>query len=143
MEAGLIAIFVIALVGTIFVSIAMAMAREDRRKDIRSRLEAEHPGAKVFLANENWGFLVVNFDQNQIVLGRDEPEIIANAISPAYSNIYSFDQIAEVTVEIDGSTVSQTNRGSQLLGGAIGLVAADGIGAIIGGLLAQSANPTE
>lgn len=61
------------------------------------------------------------------------------AISAEGKNcIVPFDKVVSVEVQEDGVTTNKTNRGSQLLGAAVGAAALGGVGAIIGGLSGSS-----
>ncbi len=52
--------------------------------------------------------------------------------------IIPFVDLVSVEISEDGTTVTKSNRGSQLAGAAIGAVAFGGIGAIVGGLSGSS-----
>lgn len=52
--------------------------------------------------------------------------------------VLPFESLISVELCEDGSTVTKTNRGSQLVGAAVGAAAFGGVGAIIGGLSGSS-----
>lgn len=69
----------------------------------------------------------MSFSARKIVLGSWKSE-----------KAYDFAEISSVEVVKNGSTIRKMNRGSQLVGTAIGGLAFGGIGAIIGGLSGSS-----
>jgi hypothetical protein len=48
--------------------------------------------------------------------------------------VLGFDELVSIEVVSNGRTITKTNRGSQVLGAAVGGLALGGVGAIIGGL---------
>lgn len=56
---------------------------------------------------------------------------------------YWFEKIIEVSLVIDGETVTKTSRGSQLGGALLGSALAGGTGAIIGGLSGKTSSKEE
>lgn len=69
------------------------------------------------------GFIGFSFDRNMLVLG-----------DPNFSKEYLFSEVATVDVIKNGASVTSTNRGSQLLGAAVGGIALGGIGLLAGAL---------
>ncbi len=58
-------------------------------------------------------------------------------------SIRYFNSVLKCDVSIDGETITQTNRGSQLMGAAVGGVLLGGIGALIGGLSGKQHSKSE
>lgn len=54
--------------------------------------------------------------------------------------LYDFDQLVAVDVERDGTSLQMTNRGSQMMGAAVGGVLLGGLGLLIGGLTGSKRN---
>lgn len=75
-------------------------------------------------------------DQSAIGLNFREKKLVLTARSRELS--YRFDQIVSVEVAANDVTLSQTNRGSQLVGAAIGGVLLGGTGILLGGLTGSS-----
>lgn len=69
-------------------------------------------------------FIGIRFDTSQLILGKGKGSDTA----------YKFSQLTSVEVIQDGVTITSANRGSQLMGGAVGALAFGGIGAVVGGL---------
>jgi hypothetical protein len=67
-------------------------------------------------------------------IGIDELNKKIHILSPTRNFIYDFNDIIKSEIVIDNQSVISTNRGSQLVGIAVGGILAGGIGAIIGGL---------
>ena len=88
----------------------------------RNQVSAKHPMDELYVSTVGQVAVGINFADGKIVLGR-----------PGADKVYNFDQIAAVEVVENGATVSQTNRGSQLAGAAIGGLVFGGLGALIGG----------
>jgi hypothetical protein len=71
--------------------------------------------------------LGINFDERWVVLGTYS--------SPQQ---YSFSQIASVEIDENEETISKVNRGSQVVGAAVGGLVMGPLGGLIGGLSASS-----
>jgi hypothetical protein len=69
----------------------------------------------------------VNFQDKKLILG------VGGKVF-----CYDFSQITAVEVVVNGATLTQTNRGSQLIGAAVGGVVFGGVGAVLGGLSGSS-----
>lgn len=134
-----IIIFVILFVVVIAVAGAVAGAITDTPfRRFRSKLENEFPGTKVHVSHDDHSFLVVDFSNEQIIVGLRKPRGTILAQEKPYRSRYPFSAIVKAEVLRDGTQVASTNRGSQAIGAAVGAVAFGGIGAIIGGLSGSS-----
>jgi hypothetical protein len=122
MEFFLIVFFAL-VVGVIITAISQAKKNATLAATTRDRVAAIYTFDELFVSNYDATFIGICFDQTLIVVGKSETE-----------KTYRFSQIAEVTVLRDGSTISNTNRGSQLAGMAVGGLALGGLGALIGGV---------
>jgi hypothetical protein len=122
MEIFLI-VFVVLVVGAVITGISTAQGKAKLGATTRERLAAIYTFDELFVSNFDTTFIGICFDQTLIVVGKGETE-----------KTYRFSQIAEVTVLRDGTTISNTNRGSQLAGMAVGGLALGGLGALVGGV---------
>jgi hypothetical protein len=126
MEIFLI-VFIALLVGAVITGISKAQANAKVAATTKDRLSAIYNFDELFVSSFDGTFIGICFDQTLIVVGKNETE-----------KTYGFSQIAEVTVLRDGSTISNTNRGSQLAGMAVGGLALGGLGALVGGVTGSS-----
>ncbi len=97
--------------------------------DFKIKIKKEFPGAKLYLRVVSQAFLLIDFANEQIVMGR----------IPGIWKKIPFPDIIKVEVLKDGAQIFSTNRRSQALGVAVGAVALGGVGlggvgAVIGGL---------
>lgn len=102
---------------------------KQRKKDKsgEAELSKRFPKSKVLFFSQDRTYCAVDEGSEKVILGEDNIEKIA-----------AFSEIVSVDVITDGVTISSTNRGSQLLGAAVGGLAFGGVGAIIGGLSGSS-----
>lgn len=91
---------------------------------IASELRTKHGLDEIFVALEDRAFIGLKFATKQLILGKGRGR----------DRVYRFSQITSVEVQQDGVTITSTDRGSQLLGGAVGALAFGGLGAVVGGL---------
>jgi hypothetical protein len=87
------------------------------------RLSHKYQPDDLFVSYDDQSYVGLKFDTQQVILGRKDSDFI-----------FLFSQITSVEVVQDGVSITKTNRGSQLVGGAVGALALGGIGAIVGGL---------
>jgi hypothetical protein len=114
--------FILLLVVIFAFAITVQVAKENRRK--QKQLSLMQAGAdECFVSTDDWTFLALNSNASKIIIGR-----------AAVERRYRFDQIVSVEMSENGGTLTKTNRGSQVVGSALGAVAFGGVGAIIGGL---------
>jgi ribosomal protein L7/L12 len=117
------ALFITVAVLVFIIAIFSAAAKNARAKKTNQRVSLQYGADEVFVSPDDGSFAAINFGRQQVILGKG-----------TYESAYSFNQIASVEVIANESSITQTNRGSQLLGTAVGLAALGGVGAILGGL---------
>jgi len=117
--------FVIALCATPFVLPAIIYAHGQQKK-MEGTLNALPNFTPALRMNQPdfAASLLLDPESNQFAIGRIK----------APARLYAFEQLVAVEVERDGSTLDRTNRGSQLMGAAVGGALFGGLGAIVGGL---------
>ncbi len=91
--------------------------------DLRLRVGAEHRLDELYVSKADDSILGLNFSDRKLLLG-----------TLTSYQCYCFNEIAGIQSQRNGATLTQTNRGSQLAGAAIGGVAFGGIGALAGAL---------
>lgn len=121
----MIFIIVIAVI-FVFFAIISGFVKGVNGSKTRQRVASQYGANETFVSDIDGSFVAINFGKQQVIFGKKK-----------YESSYSFNQIASVEVIANESSVTQTNRGSQLLGTAVGVVALGGIGAILGGLSAS------
>jgi len=89
----------------------------------------EHRGWDIYLAPYDRCVVALNHDSKQIVVGRvtDHRQL-------------PFSQISAVEIERNGQSLTQTNRGSQVMGAAVGAVLLGPLGLLMGGLTGSKRN---
>jgi ribosomal protein L7/L12 len=75
-------------------------------------------------------------DRGAVGIDFDQGRLIFESFGADVS--YGFSEISAIAVVQNGSTITQTDRGSQLLGAAVGGLAFGGLGAVVGGLSGSS-----
>ncbi len=90
-------------------------------------LAAEFLVDDLYVSAVNQSILGISFGTRKLIVG-----------SAGRPIAYSFSDIIEVELVRNGVTLTQTNRGSQLVGAAIGGAALGGVGALIGGVTGSS-----
>ncbi len=125
-----VVIVVVVIVGIMWIiRNIMQGVQDDKRNNFRLALVEEFPEAKYYFSGDNDSFLFVDFPSEQIIVG----------VGGVHRTDLPFSDIVKVEILRDGSSqTTSTNRGSQLLGAAVGAVAFGGVGAIIGGLSGSS-----
>ena len=130
---SLVVVFVQFTFGSIKYSRSCKFEDKLRKQFPRSRIHVSHPS--YFHPNDT-SFLVIDFEQKQIVVGLQA--FRENLAQNPYKTSVPFSNIMKVEIIKDGTQIATTNRGSQILGAAVGAVALGGVGAVIGGLSASS-----
>jgi len=120
----------IAIVAVFFsIALLQAQAKVAREKTdaAKQKVLGKHALDELYVSPVDGTSIGFQFAGQKIVLaGKD------------FDSEYRFDQIASVEVIENGATLTQTNRGSQLLGAAVGGLALGGVGLLVGGMSASS-----
>lgn len=117
-------IFILIIVAAIaFWVIKSGMERSALKQAARDSFRAEHAGWDLYLAPFNEAVVAINHDDRAIVLG-----------TTSAHKKYAWSSIASVDVIRDGTSITSTNRGSQLVGAAVGEVLLGPLGLLIGGV---------
>ena len=121
----------IVVIGTVITGLVIG-ARKISNRDLavaslKQRIVSKYGINELYVSSEFQSLLGFNFSAHKILLG-----------SLNHEKQYEFSQIAAVEVVENGTSVTQTNRGSQLLGAAVGAVAFGPLGVVIGGLSGKS-----
>jgi hypothetical protein len=124
--------FILAIVFIgVLVSVVVFIVKSTIAELIEGRLKSRYSGCDIFVSRVDFSLIVLDFANKRVALGKGKLE-----------TVYSFDQIATVQVVESGNTLTQTNRGSQVLGTLVGGAALGGIGALLGGLTGSSISST-
>lgn len=99
---------------------------------LRSSARLKYKLDQIYVYADGHSFVGLRFSSRHVVFGKGEG-----------ASEYSFAQITSVEVLENGVTVTRTNRGSQLLGGAVGALAFGPIGAVVGGLSGSTRSRTK
>lgn len=121
--------FWIVLVGVsvVILAIISAVNHNNKMDAARQRVTARYKPSELFVSSEDQALVGLNFDHQKVILGSGKSE-----------RAFDFSQIVSVEANENGSTLTSTNRGSQVVGAAVGALALGGIGAIVGGLSGSS-----
>ncbi|MBN8484351.1 MAG: hypothetical protein J0L50_06185 [Sphingomonadales bacterium] len=117
----------------LFLAALPAIKREERE---RAEMEAQIANLPAFMPAVRFDqpdkalSLLLDPESNQFVLAkpREAPRL------------YSFDQLVAVDVERNGSSLQKTNRGSQMMGAAVGVALLGPVGLLLGGLTGSKRN---
>lgn len=115
-------IFII-IVGAIIWLAKKGMEQAALNKAAQDAFRSQHAGWDIYIAPFNQAVIALNHEQRAIVLG-----------TIAAHRTYPWTSIASVDVIRDGSSITSTNRGSQLMGAAVGEVLLGPLGLLIGGV---------
>lgn len=118
--ALLVILFFVVVVG---LGVAKAQTDLKTAATTRERISSSYAVDEIYVSSVDGSIIALAFDRQKLLLGNKRAE-----------REYDFAQIAAVEVVENGATVTQTNRGSQLLGAAAGGLVFGGVGAVIGGL---------
>jgi hypothetical protein len=120
-------IVVIAIVVGIVLAVVGKGVGNRLATETMQRVQSKYKIDEIYVSTLDRNLIGINFSWHYVVLG-----------SGNYDAAYDFTQIASVEVVENGVTVTQTNRGSQLLGAAVGGLAFGAVGAVVGGLSGSS-----
>ena len=119
-------LFLTIVIGAMVVAIIGAILNATQNSNRRKFLSAGRDDAEVFVGDDG-SYLMLDFDRHTIGLGS------LTGIGEA-----SFADILAVEVVENGTVITQTNRGSQAIGAAVGSLAFGGIGFLAGSLTAST-----
>lgn len=122
----MIFIFLAMIAGVVF-GLAIAISNGKAVARLKQRIVAKYGLKEVFVSPEDRSLVGFNFGDRKIVLAS------GNSL-----NQYDFASIVSVEVVENGTSVTQTHRGSQLLGAAVGGLTFGPLGAVVGGLSGKS-----
>ena len=112
--------------GILFVLIKQTI-KERRFKATKRRVAERFSLNESFISPEDISLIGLNFQDQTVILG-----------SNGYEAEYRWNRIAAIEVLVNGTTIHQTNRGSQLASATIGGLLLGSVGAVIGGLSGSS-----
>lgn len=115
-------IFII-IVGGIFWLVKKGMEQAALNKAAQDSFRAEHAGWDIYIAPFDQAVIAINHDTRAIVLG-----------TTARHKRYPWASIASVDILRDGTSITSTNRGSQLMGAAVGEILLGPVGLLLGGV---------
>ena len=113
----------IIIIGGIIWLIKKGMEQAALNQAAQDAFKAEHAGWDIYLAPYDQAVIAINHDVRAVVLGTTKQH-----------KQYPWQSIASVEVIRDGSSITSTNRGSQLMGAAVGEVLLGPLGLLIGGV---------
>jgi hypothetical protein len=113
----------IIVVGGLIWLIKMGMEQAALNQAAQDAFKAEHAGWDIYVAPYDQAVIAIHHDARAIVLGTTRSH-----------KQYPWQSIASVDVVRDGSSITSTNRGSQLMGAAVGEVLLGPLGLLIGGV---------
>ena len=125
-------------IALLVVLVIVGIVRITQVVEFTNDLKKQFPEAKVYVSQCDSSFLAVDFRQEQIVVGLHSHRGTALAREEPYQIVVPFRDIVKAEVLNDGTQVTSTNRGGQVLGVAVGTLALGGVGAVIGGLSGSS-----
>ena len=116
-------LFLIIIVGGVVWLIKKGIEQAALNQAARDAFNAEHAG---------WDIYIAPFDQAVIALHHERRVLILGSVRTHTQ--YPWSSIASVEVVRDGASITSTNRGSQLMGAAVGEVLLGPLGLLIGGV---------
>jgi hypothetical protein len=105
--------------------------RSKRQEALKDRILRDFSPDEIHFSAENKTAIGLNFKRKTVIL-----------YSAGYLGEYGFTKIASVEVLRDSTAITQTNRGSQIIGAVVGDVLLGGIGTLIGGLSGSKRSKT-
>lgn len=115
-------VFIILVCGVVWLLKTMNQ-RLALHQAAQDAFKADHQGWDIYFAPYGKAVIALNHDSHSLVLGNVEVH-----------HQYPWSAIASVDVVRDGTSITSTNRGSQLMGAAVGEVLLGPLGLLIGGV---------
>lgn len=116
--------FIVVVIGSLFaIGMSNASAAAEKIVARQNEVQAEFPTDEFFMSELDGHFVGFSFERGVVVLG-----------DMIFAKEYLFSEISSVEIIKNGSSVTTTNRGSQLLGAAVGGIALGGVGLLAGAL---------
>jgi hypothetical protein len=116
-------LIVIILICALGYGVAAGIKRRKQQEAEDETFMGKHRGWDIYVSPHDRGVLALNHDTRQIVVG----EITKNVEC-------SWSDLNAVEIEKNGQSVQQTNRGSQVMGAAVGAALLGPLGLLVGGL---------
>lgn len=116
-------LLLIIIVGTVIWLVKKGMQQAALNQAARDAFNAKHAGWDIYIAPFGQSVVALNHESRAIVLGTIQSH-----------KQYPWPAIASVDVIRDGASITSTNRGSQLMGAAVGEVLLGPLGLLIGGV---------
>jgi hypothetical protein len=117
----------IVVVFAVVFGIVKAVNDSNWATETNKRVSARYRLDDLYVSTDDRNLIGISFEDKKIVLG-----------SGLQDSAWDFSQLTAVEVIENGATVTQTNRGSQLVGAMVGGLAFGGAGAVVGGLSGKS-----
>lgn len=116
-------VILIIFIGALIWLVKKARQQAALNQAARDAFKAEHAG---------WDIFIAPFDQGVVAFGHDNRAIVIGTVK-AHKQ-YPWSAIASVDVIQNGASITSTNRGSQIMGAAVGEVLLGPLGLLIGGV---------
>jgi hypothetical protein len=116
-------LILILVVGAVIWLVKKGMEQAALNKAAQDAFRGQHAGWDIYIAPFEQAVIAINHDERAIVLG-----------TTTRHRRYAWTSIASVDVIRDGTSITSTNRGSQLMGAAVGEVLLGPLGLLIGGV---------
>ncbi|TPG40519.1 hypothetical protein EAH79_11475 [Sphingomonas koreensis] len=121
-------IIIIIVVGIAWAAV-VGMKLKKQRQAEDNTFFGEHQGWDIYVSAHDRGVVALDHKNRQMVVGK-----VTNHGQLPWS------EITGVEIEKNGQTISQTNRGSQAMGAAVGAVLLGPVGLLMGGLTGSKRN---
>lgn len=119
----IVIVVVLVLVGAVIAGVNQANENAAKAASVDKTIREEFDIDELYVSPTDQSFLGISFDRNMLVIG-----------DAGFRKEYMFSEVASVDIIKNGASVTSTNRGSQLLGAAVGGIALGGIGLLAGAL---------
>lgn len=113
----------IIVVGFVIYSVQAGIKLKKQHEAENATFAGEHRGWDIYASPHDRGVLALNHETKRIVIGQ-----VARYIKRPWSDINA------VEIEKNGQSIQQTNRGSQVMGAAVGAILLGPLGLLMGGM---------